>query len=116
MQITKRMYPLIAVFSALMPLAAFAANLQDALVTVRKGIDFVIPMLMALAILVFLWGIVKYIMASGDPAKEKAARSGILWGLMGVLVLVAFWGIIQIVANTFDIETGGTLPKVNVPF
>lgn len=116
MRIPKKIYPLAVALAAFTPLAAFAATLQDALVTIRRGIDFVIPMLMALAILIFLWGIVKYILASGDPAKEKAARSSIIYGLLGVLVLVAFWGIIQIVTNTFGIETGGTLPKVNVPF
>ena len=116
MKIPKKFYPLIPIFAAFTPFVAFAATLQDMLFTVSKAIDFTIPMLMALAILIFLWGIVKYILASGDPAKEKAARSSIIYGLLGVLVLVAFWGIIQIVTNTFDIDTGGTLPQVNVPF
>lgn len=116
MKIPKKIYSLAIVFTAFAPLMVSAATLQDGLVTIRKAIDFIIPMIMALAILIFLWGIVKYILASGDPAKEKAARSSIIYGLLGVLVLVAFWGIIQIVTSTFDIETGGTLPKVNVPF
>ncbi len=111
-----KIYPFALALSALAPLVASAQTAQSILQTVKAGIDYMIPLIMALAVLVFLWGVVKYITAGGDAEKEKTARGYIIYGLIGIFVLVAFWGIIQILTNTFGIETGGTLPQVRVPF
>lgn len=115
----KRLYRLTPFVLAFMPFAAMAAvssDLGDIVTTLKSLADAIVPLFMVLAVAVFLWGIVKYITAGGDAAKEQAARGFIIYGLIGIFVLVAFWGIIQIVANTFGITTGGTLPEVNVSY
>lgn len=90
--------------------AAAAATFEDILDTVRSLVDSIIPLFMVVAVAIFLWGIVKYITASGDEEKAKSARGYIIYGLIGLFVMVAFWGIIKIVAETFDVGTGGTIP------
>lgn len=93
----------------MLPLFAAAAKFGEILNTVKSLVDSIIPLFMVVAIAVFLWGIVKYITASGDEEKAKSARGYIIYGLIGLFVMVAFWGIIKIVAETFDVETGGQI-------
>lgn len=93
-----------------LPLAAAAQNLQAIVTTIRNIVNTIIPLFMVVAVAVFLWGIVKYITAAGDEEKAKSARGYIIYGLIGIFVMIAFWGIIQIVASTFGVTTGGTLP------
>ena len=101
---------LISSLAFAMPLMALAATLGDIIRTVRDLVNTIIPLFMVIAVAVFLWGIVKYITAAGDEEKAKDARGYIIYGLIGVFVMVAFWGIIQVVASTFGITPGGTVP------
>ena len=73
-------------------------------------------MLLVIAILVFAGGIVKYISASGDPAKVKEARGFLWWGILGVFVLAAMFGLVQFIGNSLGIDTsgGGTLEPPGV--
>jgi len=92
------------------PFVALAADLKSIVGTIRDLVNTIVPLFMVVAVAVFLWGIVKYITAAGDEEKAKAARGYIIYGLIGVFVMVCFWGIIQVVASTFGITPGGTVP------
>ncbi len=92
------------------PFVAMAATLTDILGTIRSLANSIIPLFMVIAVAVFLWGIIKYITSSGDEEKAKAAKGYIIYGLIGLFVMVAFWGIIQVVASTFGVTPGGTIP------
>lgn len=96
-----------------LPLTAFAASVR---VIFEKGTDIlksVIEFLWVLAFAVFIWGIVRFIAAAGNPEKRKSAKDFIVYGLVGVFVLLSFMGLIQIVKNTiFDGSSG---EKFQVP-
>ncbi len=93
-----------------MPLMALAATINDMVRTTRDITNTIVPLFMVVAVAVFLWGIIRYITSAGDEEKQKAARGYIIYGLIGIFVMVAFWGIIQVVASTFGVTTGGTIP------
>jgi len=101
----------------LMPLFASATGTVVEIINQLRAIfDTIVPLLMVVAMAVFLWGVVKYIYAAGDEEKRKEAKGIIIYGVLGMFILVAFWGIIQIVAYTFgNIELGGTIrpPKIS---
>jgi len=76
----------------------------------------VIKLLSVLAVAVFFWGIVKFILAAGNPEKLKAAKGLIIYGLIGIFVLVSFWGIIAFMQNAvFGGAPPSTLPMPRVP-
>ena len=65
----------------------------------------VIVLLFVLATILFLWGVIIYIVGSqGEPGKLKQGRSAILWGIVGMFIMVASKGIIDIVIGTFDLQ------------
>jgi bacteriorhodopsin len=113
----RKVVGLMSLAAASAPLIVAAQDLEGVVRTAKNIVDAVVPLFMVLAVAVFLWGIVKYITAGGNPEKEKSARGFIVYGLIGIFVLVAFWGIIQIVANTFGIQPGASpqFPDINVP-
>lgn len=69
----------------------------------------IIPLLFALAIVVFIWGIIQYMMGAADQTKREEGRKFILWGIIGIFVMVAIWGIIGILTDTFEIRGGGPI-------
>ena len=64
--------------------------------------DYVIPILFAIATIVFLWGVILYITSGGDEDKRKEGRNYIIFGLIGLFVMVAIWGIVNVLVDFFD--------------
>lgn len=85
------------------PAVAFAQTVKGILGQGTSLIVLVINLLMTLAVAIFIFGIVKFILAAGSPEKLKSAKFLIIYGLIGLFMLVCFWGIISIFKNTFSL-------------
>lgn len=93
-----------ALYAALLlPFFAYAQEVSTILTEISSILNTVIPILMILATLIFLWGIIQYITAAGDEEKIKGAKWYIIWGLIALFVMVSVWGLVQVLTNTFDI-------------
>ena len=68
----------------------------------------VIPLIFALAVAVFVWGVVQYVINTDDEAKRAKGK---LWGIIALAVMVSVWGLVDVLGNTFGV-TGGVIPKV----
>lgn len=69
-----------------------------------------VPVLFAIAFIVFLYGITKaYILSHGESKEVEEGHKLILWGIIGFVVMVSLWGMVNVVANTFGL-TGATAP------
>ena len=93
-----------------LPLLASAATLTDFLNKTKDLLSLVIPILFILATIVFLWGIVVFLTAAGDPEKVKEGRGLMLWGIIALAVMSAAWGLTKVLTGTFGVEKG-TIPS-----
>ena len=100
------------------PLFAFAqtGTLFTIIQTIANLLNYILPVLIACAVIYFVWGIVQYMVAASDEEAKKAGRAKIINGLIGLFVIVAFWGIIAIVTNTFGFTTTNAPAAGGVPF
>ena len=71
----------------------------------------VIPLIFALAVVMFVWGVVQYVINSEEEAKKAKGRQFMLWGIIALAVMVSIWGLVSILGNTFSISN--TIPQVN---
>ena len=60
-----------------------------------------IYLLFAVATLVFIWGIVQYISASGSPAGAEKGKKVMLGGIIGLFVMASALGIVHLLCNFF---------------
>lgn len=65
-----------------------------------------IPILIGLAVVVFLWGILKYITAGGDEKKRSEGIKFMAFGIIGLFVMVSVWGLVNILTGTFGLNEG----------
>lgn len=99
----------------LLPVLAFAqgnnfTSLNASIDSVNRIINAVIPVVIGIAVLLFLVGILQYVTAGGDEEKRAAARGMIIFGIIALFVMVTVWGFVRILANTFFSGTDYTLP------
>ncbi len=70
------------------------------------AINQIVLILIGIGMVVFIWGLVKYISAAGDEAKIKEAKQFIVFGLIAFFVIMSMWGLVNILLSIFP---GGAL-------
>lgn len=70
---------------------------------------FLFPLLMAIAVLIFLWNIVRYfIIGGGNEEDQSKAKTLALWGILAFVAIASIWGIVNIFVGIFGL--GGHAP------
>lgn len=60
-----------------------------------------VPVLMAVAFIVFLWGVFRYfVWGAHDEAERTVGRKFVLWGVIGFVVITSVWGLVNVVKMT----------------
>ena len=78
---------------------------QDLLIYVVCIINkSVIPLIISLALAMFIWGVVQYVINDQEEAKRAKGRQFMIWGIIGLTVMFAVWGLVKIIGTTFGIE------------
>jgi hypothetical protein len=98
------------------PAIAFAqslGNLETLLRSIGRLIDIALPIVVAIGLLAFFWGLVKFIFA-GEEAK-KEGQSLMIWGLVALFVMVSVWGLVRFIGNAVGIGQGDTISVPKVP-
>ena len=103
------------------PLAAFVPMLalaqgEGSLTGVKSFIDNIVafmngtlvPLIFALAFLMFLWGMFKtFILGGSDEGKQAEGKQLMMYSIAGFVVMVSLWGIVNLVANGFGFQNKG---------
>ena len=73
--------------------------------------DSVVPLMFAVAIVMFIWGIVSFfIIGADEEAKREKGKQFMIWGIISLTAMVSIWGLVNIVGGTFNIKNA--IPKV----
>ena len=89
------------------PVVVFAQTIAGLLGIVNDIFNFVIPILITLALIYFLWGVGRYVMAQGDESGQTEARGMMIHGIIALFVIVSVWGLVALLNSTFEINAGG---------
>ena len=68
-----------------------------------------VPILMALGVIYFIYGVATYVIAA-DAEAQKAGRERMIFGIIGLVVIVAIWGLVSVLTSTFGISTDTVTP------
>lgn len=76
-----------------------------------------IPFIIGIGFLVFVWGMFKYFIAGGanDDAKEQG-KSLMIYATLGFLLIIVFWGVVNLLANSTGLQNkdiNALVPVVN---
>ncbi len=69
----------------------------------------IIPLLFAIAISVFIFGVIKYIRNAEDSKKREEGRNFMIYGIVSIFVIVSMWGLVGFLRNTFFPNSAGQI-------
>ena len=112
------MYKIIALIAAGAPLIALGQGfntfyLRDILVGIQLVLEPAVLLLMAGAVLLFVWGVVIFIANANDEKARTEGKQRMVWGIVGLFIIVSMWGIVALLQSTFTF--GGDAPAQYSP-
>ncbi len=70
-----------------------------------------VPLIFAIAFIVFLWGIYQYFILGGaNEEKRKEGQKLAMAGIIGFVIMIAVWGIVGLLVNSLGFDTRGRPP------
>ena len=74
----------------------------------QKVITPLIGLVVALAMLFFMWGLIKYL---GGDTKNKEEAKGVMWfSVLAMFVMFSIWGLVRVLMGTLEITGEETAP------
>ena len=78
---------------------------EASVVTLMKSVNKVIInpliiLLFVLAVVYFVYGLVRYLLSPDNEEIRKSSKSHMLWGIIGMFIMVSVFGIMSLIINT----------------
>ena len=89
-----------------LPLVASAqlGNLTNLVTSAGNIVRLLIPIVFALAMLFFFWGLAMYIFGKED--NKDQAKKTMIWGVVAIFVMSAVWGLVRFIGSAVGVDTG----------
>lgn len=106
--------------STLLPTIVFAQGGYNTIDTflnaLKRWIPTVTGIIFGLAIIGFLWGLMKFIFAAGSEDARESGKNIMVWGLVAIFVMASVWGIVRLARDTVGVNNDTPLnpPQVNI--
>ena len=62
----------------------------------------IIGLMFAIAVVMFIYGIVEFILGTYNEDKKTAGKKHMIWGVIGMFIMVSAFGIINLLISTWE--------------
>ena len=76
----------------------------------------IMPLLILLALVFFLFGIFRLFFYKTGEADNKKNRDFVLWGIVALFVMVSVWGLVNVLKTTLNLDNVNIPPPPAVPY
>jgi len=76
---------------------------------IQELLNSALPVLVALGVVYFVWGVVMYVIYDEEEAKNKG-KERMIYGVIGLAVIIGLWGLVHFVLNTFRLQQPAPSP------
>ena len=98
----KNLTKIVPLASLLVPSLALAQGLtrtQQLIRSVGSIMNYLTTVVAAIALLVFFWGLVKFLLKLGGEADMEQGRKLMIWGVITLFVMVSIWGLVYFIGD-----------------
>ncbi len=80
---------------------AYGANIGSLVNSINKVIlNPFIVLIFAVALVVFIYGVVRYLLNPENESIRTESKSHMIWGVIGMFIMISVFGIMRIVLNS----------------
>lgn len=113
----KKICKSLTVSLAILPLLAFGETTLNTLITSLSSsvLKPLVGVLLTTALLVFFWGMIKYIKSIGSEKDKKDGKDMMVWGVIAMFVMVSVWGLVDFIVGTFGLDNSRVPSPIVLP-
>lgn len=100
-------------FTPAFALAQNLSNVSRLVESIRNVIDILIPLVAAIALLAFFWGLVKVILNAGNEEEKGKGKHIMIWGVVALFIIVSVWGLVKFIGEAIGVRPDDT--NQNIP-
>ena len=95
-----------------LPLTSFAAlgNIDTLVTDIGNIVNKIIPIIFAIALLGFFYGLVMYIFGKEDDKAQS--KKTMIWGVVALFVMASVWGLVSFIGTAVGVDQGSA-PSVS---
>ena len=90
--------------------AGNSLQFQCFLFKIQQVLNSVLPVLIALGVIYFVWGVVQYVINDSEEAKKKG-KDRMIFGIIGLAIILSLWGLVYIIVDTFNLDYAAPDPS-----
>ena len=87
-------------------------NINNLVVSAGNILRSVIPILFVLALIVFFWGLIRFLTKADDEEAKANGRRLMVWGIIALFVMASVWGLVSFLGDAVGIDQGQDIPAV----
>ena len=77
--------------------------------------SIILPLLIGLTVVFFLWGLLKYVGSGADEKTREEGKNVMVYGVVSLFVIVSVWGLINfLVYSIFEDVSALDLTEINI--
>ena len=73
----------------------------------------IVPIIVGLSVMFFLYGLLGYMMNSGDEKKRAESVKYIIYGIVGLFIMISTWALVFLITDFFGFGFG--IPQIVFP-
>ncbi len=77
---------------------------------VENLISALLPVVISIGLLIFIWGMVVFIINSGNEQARAEGKKKMVWGIVILFVMVSVWGFVKLLQVLTGIENTAVTP------
>ncbi|MDD5050443.1 MAG: hypothetical protein PHV93_01745 [Candidatus Pacebacteria bacterium] len=95
-----------------LPMLAFAAGIDGLINFAQNILTKLVPLFISAAVVLFLYGVLTYILAGGDEEKRSAGRNTMIYGIIAIFVMVSVWGLVNLLRDSLQLNQANNVPNL----
>ena len=97
------------------PVLTYAFDLKNSTVGgviayVIELLNLLVPILVAGALVLFFWGLSRFVISAGNEAELKKGKDFMVWGILALFILFSYNAIISIFGDELEIGNTSSYP------
>lgn len=115
--ITKKLLLVLPVGALMFPAVASAQfeNVDDLITSLQDLVNGLLPLVSAIALLAFFWGLAKYVFQADDEEAKEQGKRIMIGGIIALFLIAAVAGIVQFLEEAFGLDQyGDTIDPSNI--
>jgi len=106
---------LLPILVLMLPVFVHAQTIDALLGKVKSWMTLLLPIMVGVALIVFIWGLITFIAKAGDETARTEGKQRMVWGIIAMFVIVSIWGLVTFIRIATGVNTSTTIVGPKIP-